>query len=149
MLRMHKVLGRQEAEEMFGRGSVPMLAIDAMTKVRITVMNLKTEPINVKGHWSVKAKKTKIIRETVYLHVLGSKARRRGLPVSVRITRLSAGELDFLAVGEALKACVDGLADGLGLPDDKKLQMPERMTLAQETCKRGTFGIRIDLVFEL
>ena len=115
--------------------------------ITVLISGLKTEPINIRGHWRTKAKKTAAVRNIVKLKVMVSRARGKGLPSSVRVTRLSAGTLDHGAVYEAIKSVVDGLADGLGLTDDRELQEPSRMSVAQEKCKRGTCGIRIEMDF--
>jgi hypothetical protein len=60
----------------------------------------------------------------------------------VTITRLSSGVLDDDNLQGAAKAIRDGIADKLGINDnDKRVQW----RYAQEKCKRGQFGIRIEL----
>lgn len=65
------------------------------------------------------------------------------LPCVVRLTRLSAGSLDeHDNLRTALKSVVDGCADRLGVKDNDPRV---RWEYAQEKCKRGTYGVRIEL----
>jgi hypothetical protein len=64
------------------------------------------------------------------------------LPCIVTITRLSPGILDDDNLQGAAKAIRDGIADRLGIDDrDPRVQW----RYAQAKCKRGEFGVRIEL----
>ena len=97
------------------------------------------------GARMAEAAKTRKTREQVRLRVLALVGRRAivGVP-KVTLTRLSAGTLDRGAVWESLKSAWDGVADGLGLRDDRELQ--ERGDVRQEKCPRGSCGVRIEIV---
>lgn len=90
------------------------------------------------------ASKTRKAREQVRLRTMALLGRRAvvGVP-RVTVTRLSAGVLDRGGLWESLKAVFDGLADGLGLKDDRELQ--ELATVAQEKCPRGSCGVRLEV----
>ena len=96
------------------------------------------------GARMAEAAKTRKTREQVRLRTMAMLGRRTvvGIPRTT-VTRLSAGVLDRSGLWESLKSVIDGLADGLGLKDDRELQ--ERMTVAQEKCPRGACGIRIEV----
>lgn len=65
------------------------------------------------------------------------------LPCIVKLTRLSAGTLDFDNLVGALKATRDGCADKLGVKDnDPRVEWQ----YGQVKGKRGEFGVFIEVV---
>lgn len=95
------------------------------------------------GAFWAKSKRRKGIRSSVLLGLrVNVAATPLPLPLLVRLTRLSAGELDDDGLVSALKSVRDGCADFLGV-DDKKRQIV-RYAYEQEPCKRGTYGVRIE-----
>ena len=65
------------------------------------------------------------------------------LPIQVRITRLSAGELDDDNLRAALKSIRDGVADAFGTDDARSSRL--KFEYAQEKCKRGAYVVRIQI----
>lgn len=65
------------------------------------------------------------------------------LKIRVTVTRLSNGTLDgHDNLRGALKAIVDGVADAFNRKDDDRYFT---WNYAQEKCKRGEFGVRIQI----
>ena len=92
---------------------------------------------NMREHWAVKAKRTRTNRRIARLlcPVVA-------LPVTVTLTRHSAGELDDDNLRGALKAVRDGIADAFGVPDnDPRL----RFEYEQAKCARGHYGVFIEI----
>lgn len=96
---------------------------------------------NDREHWAVRAKRVKIERKGTAWVV--KTTNRPALPCKVTVTRLSAGVLDgHDNLAGSLKAIVDGIADAFGVADnDQRLQFVYK----QEKCKRGKYGVRIEL----
>lgn len=67
------------------------------------------------------------------------------MPDKGELIRCSSGELDIGNLWLAMKEVIDGLADGLGLDDDRELQ--KRLVLSQQKVKRGRQGIIIGISF--
>lgn len=104
------------------------------------VVPVRTEnPLNGSHrHWRVKAAARKHQRRAAHLLCPSC-----SLPCTVRLVRLSAGTLDDDNLRGALKAIRDGVADRLGVPDNH----PDvRWEYDQERVKRGTYGVRIELL---
>lgn len=95
------------------------------------------------GKFWAKARRRKKIRSAVLLALSAHlRAVDLPLPLTVRLTRLSAGELDDDGLVSSLKQCRDACADFLGV-DDKKRDIV-RYTYEQARCKRGTYSIMIE-----
>ena len=77
---------------------------------------------NLREHWSARAKRAAHQRGLTRLAVAAANARTL-LPCVVTMTRVSARQFDFDGLVCAMKACRDGVADGLGLPDDNNQQV--------------------------
>ena len=132
-----------------------------MTPLEIEIPKLQT----VSGNTSIKAnrfanvRKAKAHRQAASIMLLaedmcrvksanadewqGCLAYATGAPITVTVTRCSAGALDeHDNLRTALKHVVDGVADFLGCDDDD-----ERITwnYAQEKAKRGTHAVRIKI----
>lgn len=87
------------------------------------------------GHWAATAKRRKQNRGL---------AKRLcpvvALPVTVLMTRYSAGTLDDDGLRSALKSVRDGIADRLGIADnDPRI----KFEYAQAKCARGEFGVHV------
>lgn len=89
------------------------------------------------GHWAELARRRKRERSWACQACRGI-----SLPAVVRLTRLSAGQLDDDNLRDALKGVRDGVADALGVPDNHPKVTWE---YAQEKCQRGRFGVRIEV----
>lgn len=91
------------------------------------------------GHWRAKSARRQGHRTAVWAQMHGKVLPQ--FPVTVTVTRISAGELDAHDnLRGALKAVVDQIAEHYGVADKDK-----RFTwqYAQEKAKRGTYGVRI------
>lgn len=86
-------------------------------------------------------------RATTGIHLRGAfaKARvdpRKVVPCRVLITRLSAGTMDTDGLAASQKGARDGIADVLGVDDGDPAI---RFEYAQEKCKRGSYGVRVEI----
>lgn len=94
--------------------------------------------LNDRKHWAHRAREAKEQRSAAALATP-----RAALPVTVRLVRISAGVLDDDNCQGALKHVRDGVADKLRVDD-----RDPRVTweYAQERCKRGSWGVRIEIM---
>ena len=104
-------------------------------------LQMKTIPgDNAREHWRVKAARMKVQRLRVKEYCGDAIGKRMTLPITITLTRISAGVLDDDNLCGALKAVRDGLADVFGLPDNSKLFT---FHYAQATCPRGEAYVEI------
>lgn len=97
--------------------------------------------LNAREHWRKRAKRVRAERLAANFGIRSPKM--PSLPIAVTLIRLSAGKLDDDNLQGAFKAIRDGVADAYGVPDnDPRIQWQ----YAQERCKRGEFGVRIEVV---
>ncbi|MEO8021094.1 hypothetical protein [Polaromonas sp.] len=97
--------------------------------------------LNMREHFRVTAKRKKAHREAVGWATAGIKP--PALPVTVTLTRVSPGTLDAHDnLPSSMKNLVDGIADWLGV-DDADSRVTWRY--AQEKCKRGMFGVVVEV----
>lgn len=73
---------------------------------------------NLREHHHVLAKRVSVERMTAS-YLARTHCRGATLPLVVVLTRVSPRELDTDNLSGALKGCRDGIADGLGLRDDR------------------------------
>lgn len=97
--------------------------------------------LNAREHFRVRAKRVRNERGTAHLSVKHKRGKPE-LPVVVTMVRLSAGSLDDDNLQGAFKAIRDGVADAYGVPDNDPLIA---WRYSQERCKRGEFGVRIEV----
>ena len=71
---------------------------------------------NLREHWATKAGRAKVQRTTTAALLKAHKPPK--LPITVVLTRVSARQLDTDNLAAAFKACRDGVADWLGVPDN-------------------------------
>lgn len=96
--------------------------------------------LNAREHWRKRSERVR--RERMCAKLLVKHAERPELPVRVTMTRLSAGTLDDDNLQGACKAIRDGIADAYGVADnDPRI----RWEYDQERCKRGEFGVLVEL----
>lgn len=107
-----------------------------MTAVTIPLRTLG--PNGSHGHWRVLSRRRR--RERAQAQLLTPAV---PLPCVVTLTRLSAGVLDDDNLRGALKGIRDGVADKLGVPDNDPRIVWE---YAQAKCKRGEYGVRVEVV---
>lgn len=106
--------------------------------MKSVVLPLRTlGPNGSHGHWRTLARRRKRERTAARLCMPFHQ-----LPAVVRLVRLSAGELDDDNLRFALKGVRDGVADRLGIDDDDP---HVQWDYGQETCRRGEFGVRIEI----
>ena len=116
-----------------------------MTPLATLILPVHTvnESNGPQGKFWGKQRRRKKIRSTVLLTLSAQlRAVDLPLPLTVRLTRRSAGELDDDGLVSAMKSVRDGCADFLGV-DDKKRDIV-RYAYEQERCKRGTHSIKIE-----
>lgn len=111
----------------------------ALPAVTVTVPVRTVSEANVRDHWRDRAKRTKRARRWAY-----ALAPAVPLPAIVRLVRLSPGTLDDDNLRAALKAVRDGVADRLTGGNDRDPRVEWRYD--QKTCKRGQFGVRIEIM---
>lgn len=90
----------------------------------------------------LKGRERRLQREAAHLQVL-SMMPLPALPIVVTVTRLApSGGLDpHDGLGAALKGVIDGIADALGLKNDRDARVTWR--LEQDRAARGYYGVRI------
>ena len=92
---------------------------------------------NQRGHWSKRAKVSKIEREASFWAVKGSRT-RPNFPVKVTITRCGPRRLDRQNLGSALKAVIDGIADAYGVDDGD-----DRWQWVLQQRQQSLYGVEI------
>lgn len=97
--------------------------------------------LNERVHWGTRARMAKLERGTSCLMVK-AKVNWAGSRTVVKLTRYSFGELDDDNLKGSLKSVRDGVADAFGIADNDKRVKWE---YAQEKCKRGAYGVRIQI----
>lgn len=95
------------------------------------------------GNWRKASAIRKRIRTAAYL--VAAPAQGQSLPVTVRMSRLSAGVLDDDNLRGALKSVRDGIADRLGVPDN---DVRVKWEYSQAKCRRGEYGVVVEFVGE-
>lgn len=93
------------------------------------------------GHWSKTSRRRKRQRALVGMHLM--QMPKRQPPCTVRLTRISAGQLDTDNLGYSLKAVRDAVAEWLDCDDSP--DAPVTWEYAQERCKRGHHAVRIEV----
>ncbi len=95
------------------------------------------------GHWAKTAKLRREQRAVVLMALRAKLGKPSVRPSRVRLVRLSAGELDDDGLAASLKAPRDSVAEFYGCDDSRKSGI--KWEYAQERCKRGTFGVRVEI----
>lgn len=95
--------------------------------------------LNAREHWRVRAKRVKAERTATALCVP-----KFSPPAIVRLVRLSPSLCDDDNLQGALKAVRDEVAKLAGCDD--KPGGPLQWVYAQEKCKRGEFGVRVEIL---
>jgi len=94
--------------------------------------------LNAREHWRARHRRVQQERFATRLVVKPGKA-----PCTVRMVRLSSVLCDDDNLQGACKAIRDEIAKLFGVDDGPK--GPIKWEYAQEQCKRGTFGVRIEI----
>ena len=94
--------------------------------------------LNAREHWRVRHKRVQAERHTTAWHI-----RPFATPAVVRFTRLSPALCDDDNLQGAMKAIRDEVAKIAGVDDGPR--GPIRWEYAQEKCKRGDFGVRVEI----
>lgn len=106
-----------------------------MTAVAVRLPVRTLSEMNLRGHWSARARRMKAHRRAAFALVPVV-----ALPCVVTLTRVSAGTLDDDNLRSALKGVRDGVADRLGCDDaDPRL----RFEYAQARGKRGEYAVLV------
>lgn len=95
--------------------------------------------LNAREHWRVRAKRVKAER-----HTTASIVQPFWTPCIVRMVRLSPALCDDDNLQGAMKAVRDEIAKINGVDDGPA--GPITWVYAQEKCKRGTFGVRVEFL---
>lgn len=95
--------------------------------------------MNAREHWTKKKKRHDMEKLAVRMTV-----KPFPLPCIVRMVRVSPGELDTDNLTSAFKAIRDEIARVCGCGDSPR--DPITWAYAQEKCKRGHFGVRVELL---
>lgn len=94
--------------------------------------------LNAREHWWVRHKRVQAERHTTAYIV-----KPFTTPATVRFTRLSSALCDDDNLQGAMKAIRDEVAKIAGVDDGPR--GPIRWEYAQEKCKQGTFGVRVEI----
>lgn len=97
--------------------------------------------MNVREHWSVKAKRAKQNRGETYLQ-LRCAALSHAVPCAVTLIRVAPRPLDGDNLQAALKNCRDGVADFLKV-DDRDPRVT--WAYAQERGTAKFYGVRVEI----
>lgn len=100
---------------------------------------------NLREHWSKRAKRAKLHRDTTRfaLRCYDKHARLKQEVVKVTLIRIAPRALDGDNAQASLKACRDGVADWLGVPDnDPRI----RWEYQQERGAPKTYAVRVEVV---
>jgi hypothetical protein len=76
---------------------------------------------NLRQHWSVTARRTKSQREALKRKIKAWLNNHTPPKVLITVVRVSPRQLDATNLGSALKAAIDGIADGLRIDDGSPL----------------------------
>ena len=95
--------------------------------------------LNAREHWRVRAKRVKAER-----HTTASIVQPFWTPCIVRMVRLSPALCDDDNLQGACKAIRDEIARICGVDDGPS--GPIQWVYAQEKCKRGQFGVRVEFL---
>lgn len=122
---------------------------DASVLVRVEVPIRTVSESNARGHWSRRAKRTRDARGLVKL-VLGARVSSAPLRfpspmlLAVVLTRIAPRALDgHDNLRAALKGCVDGVADWLGI-DDRDPRVEWRY--AQQRGAARQYAVRVEVL---
>lgn len=112
----------------------------------MTILPIKTVGgLNARENWRTRAGRVKRERYWALMYAKQLLKLYFGEPRTfhiVTLTRLSSGTLDSDNLQGSLKAIRDGVADAIGMPDnDPRIEWQ----YAQEKCKRGDFGVKIEI----
>ena len=98
--------------------------------------------LNAREHW--RARHRRVQQERFATRVLVKPGRT---PCTVHMVRLSSVLCDDDNLQGACKAIRDEIAKIFGVDDGPK--GPIKWTYSQEKCKRGTYGVRVEMLAEL
>jgi hypothetical protein len=96
----------------------------------------------------IKSRRVRSQRSETFLHLLGTWGRRvPPLPLTITLTRVSAGTLDGDNLQHALKFCRDGVADWLALAYGKGSDEQPGLTWAYAQAKggRGEYAVEVTI----
>lgn len=93
----------------------------------------------------LRSRDRKVQRETARAHALGHAVTGTRMPCTVVLTRVApSGGLDpHDGLGAALKGIIDGVADALGLTNDRDPRV--RWVLGQRRGKRGEYAVEVEI----
>lgn len=94
--------------------------------------------LNAREHWTTRHRRVSSEKAMTALVI-----RSVPIPCTVTMTRLSASECDDDNLQGAMKAIRDQIAKTAGVDDGPR--GPIKWEYAQEKCKRGTFGVRVEI----
>lgn len=110
-----------------------------MTHTSYTLPIKTVTGLNAREHWRVRAKRVKAER-----HTTASIVQPFYTPCIVRLVRLSPALCDDDNLQGACKAIRDEIAKICGVDDGPT--SPITWVYAQEKCKRGQFGVRVEML---
>ena len=93
----------------------------------------------------IRARTRKAPREAAWTHTLAAVGLSPRLPCVVTVTRVApSGGLDpHDGLGAALKGIIDGIADALGIRNDRDSRVEWR--LAQRRVAKGTYAVEVEI----
>jgi hypothetical protein len=111
----------------------------------ITVPVRIVSEANVRGHWSTKAKRVKLHRNTAYAmarSVINPSAIDVSAKLRVLMTRYALQRMDNDNLAGGFKAVRDGIADAFGIDDGSDRW---NWQYGQESAKRGVYAARVQI----
>ena len=98
---------------------------------------------NIREHWRVKCKRSKLQRETARLAMYPYKRSMHLLPkIRVTLTRIGMRKLDDDNLARSMKAIRDGIADAIGIDDGSAKYVWQ---YAQERGEPGEYAVRVTI----
>jgi hypothetical protein len=98
------------------------------------------------GHPAVIFRRREGVRHATLAAFMEAGCVRPQLPCSVRLTRISAGELDSDGLRSALKSVRDAVASLLEVDDNAAGERSVAYRYAQERCPRGEWAVRVEFL---
>jgi hypothetical protein len=101
-------------------------------------------PLNNRQHWRTVQKRAKSEKHVAAVVISAVSRAAFQLPVVVKMTRYSTGRLDSHdGLRAACKHIADTVAEWLGVDDGDASRIT--FQYAQEKCKRGQYGVRVEV----
>lgn len=111
--------------------------------ITVQIPGVRVASLNVREHWSMRARRCRTQREATILALRASPANQRQLvgaeKLRITLTRLGGRKLDRDNLAGAFKPILDGVCQWLGIDDGDE----ERLAVEWKQEPGGGYGVRI------